>query len=75
VLRDGEKIAELGPGDFLGEMGIVGKVVRNATVVTTSDSDVIAMTEQAFRSMARLNPEVASSISAAVEERCQALVG
>jgi cAMP-dependent protein kinase regulator len=75
VLRDGEKIAELGPGDFLGEMGIVGKVVRNATVVTTSDSDVIVMTGQAFRSMARLNPEVASRISEAVEERCQQLVG
>jgi CRP/FNR family cyclic AMP-dependent transcriptional regulator len=75
VLRDGEKIAELGPGDFLGEMGIVGKAVRNATVVTTTDSQVIVMTEQAFRSMSRINPDVGSRISAAVEERCQALVG
>ena len=74
VLRDGERIAELGPGDFLGEMGIVGKVVRNATVVTTIVSDVIVMTEQAFRSMARSSPDIASKIEAAVEERCQALV-
>src|SRR4051794_31528939 len=35
VIRDGQRIAELGAGDFLGEMGIVGKAVRNATVVTT----------------------------------------
>jgi CRP/FNR family transcriptional regulator, cyclic AMP receptor protein len=75
VLRDGQRIAELGPGDFLGEMGIVGKVVRNATVVTTSPSTVIVMTEQAFRSMSRSNPDVADRIAAAVEERCQALVG
>jgi CRP/FNR family cyclic AMP-dependent transcriptional regulator len=74
VLRDGERIAELGPGDFLGEMGIVGKVVRNATVVTTSPARVIVMSEQDFRSMARSNPEVASRISAAVEERCRTLV-
>jgi CRP-like cAMP-binding protein len=74
VLRDGEPIAELGPGDFLGEMGIVGKVVRNATVVTTSPARVIVMTSQAFRSMSRSNPDVASRISAAVEERCRALV-
>jgi CRP/FNR family transcriptional regulator, cyclic AMP receptor protein len=74
VLRDGERIAELGPGDFLGEMGIVGKAVRNATVTATSDSKVIVMTEQAFRSMSRSNPDVASRIEAAVEERCQALV-
>ena len=75
VLRDGERIAELGTGDFLGEMGIVGKAVRNATVVTTSPSRVIVMTEQAFRSVARINPEVASRIQAAVEERCRVLVG
>ncbi len=70
VLRDGERIAELGPGDFLGEMGIVGKVVRNATVVTTSPARVIVMTEQAMRSMTRTNPAVADRITAAVEERC-----
>jgi CRP/FNR family transcriptional regulator, cyclic AMP receptor protein len=73
VLRDGKRIAELGPGDFLGEMGIVGKVVRNATVRTTSPARVIVMSEQGFRSMARTNPEVASRITAAVEQRCQAL--
>jgi len=73
VTRDGERIAELGPGDFLGEMGIVGKVVRNATVTTTADSRVIVMTEQAFRSMSRSNPSVASRIADAVEERCRSL--
>jgi CRP-like cAMP-binding protein len=75
VMRDGERIAELGPGDFLGEMGIVSKAVRNATVATTGEADVIVMTEQAFRSMARQSPDVASRIQAAVEERCRALVG
>ena len=74
VLRDGEHIADLGPGDFLGEMGIVGKVVRNATVTATSSSKVIVMTEQAFRSMSQSNPDIASRIRAAVEERCRALV-
>ena len=73
VLRDGKRIAELGPGDFLGEMGIVGKTVRNATVVTTSPSRVIVMTAQAFSSVARINPEVASRIQGAVEERCRVL--
>ena len=74
VLRDGDKIAELGPGDFLGEMGIVGRVVRNATVRTTSPARVIVMSEQDFRSMSRSNPAIASRIAAAVEERCRALV-
>ena len=74
VMRDGERIAELGPGDFLGEMGIVGKVVRNATVVTTSPSRVVVMTEQALRSIATTNPAVADRITAVVEERCVAML-
>jgi CRP-like cAMP-binding protein len=75
VMRDGERVAELGPGDFLGEMGIVGKVVRNATVVTTSPARVIVMTEQALRSVAGTNPGVADRITAVVEERCLAMLG
>jgi cAMP-dependent protein kinase regulator len=75
VVRDGERIAELGPGDFLGEMGIVSKAVRNATVITTSPATAIVMTEQALRSIRRLNPVVADRIEAAVEERCPALLG
>ena len=75
VMRDGERIAELGPGDFLGEMGIVGKVVRNATVVTTSSTRAIVMTEQALRSMTVTNPAVADRITAVVEERCLAMLG
>jgi len=75
VVRDGERVAELGPGDFLGEMGIVGQVVRNATVVTTSPVRAIVMDEQGFRSIRRLNPAVADRIEAAVEERGSALLG
>jgi CRP-like cAMP-binding protein len=74
VLRDGERVDELGPGDFLGEMGIVGKAARNATVETTSDARVMVMTEQDFRAMSRENQEVAARIQAAVEERCRKLV-
>ena len=75
VMRDGECIAQLGPGDFLGEMGIVGKVVRNATVVTTSFTRAIVMTEQALRSMTVTNPAVADRITAVVEERCLSMLG
>ena len=32
VTRDGEHVADLGPGDFFGEMGLLEKTLRNATV-------------------------------------------
>src|SRR4051794_33943174 len=35
VYRDGESVAELGPGDFFGEIGTVGDTERSASVVAT----------------------------------------
>jgi CRP/FNR family transcriptional regulator, cyclic AMP receptor protein len=74
VVRDGERVAELGPGDFLGEMGIVDHSVRNATVVTTSPARLIVMSEQSLRFIRASNPTVADRITAAVEERRAALL-
>ena len=69
VRRGDQFLAELGPGDFFGEMGLVGDTRRNATVVATSPLTVVVMTGQAFRQTARELPEVARKIRQAVEER------
>jgi CRP/FNR family transcriptional regulator, cyclic AMP receptor protein len=69
VRRGDQLLAELGPGDFFGEMGLVSDKRRNATVVATSPLTVIVMTAQAFRQTAREMPEVAGKIQAAIEER------
>jgi CRP/FNR family cyclic AMP-dependent transcriptional regulator len=73
VVRDGEHVADLGPGDFLGEMGIVAQATRNASVIARSPMSVVVMTEQAFRGMERSIPAVAERIREAVEERSRAL--
>jgi CRP/FNR family transcriptional regulator, cyclic AMP receptor protein len=69
VRRGDQLLAELGPGDFFGEMGVVSDQRRNATVVATSPLTVIVMTAQAFRQTAREMPEVADKIRGAIEER------
>jgi CRP/FNR family cyclic AMP-dependent transcriptional regulator len=69
VRRADQLLAELGPGDFFGEMALIGDTRRNATVVATSPVKVIVMTAQAFRQTARELPDVATKIRAAVEER------
>jgi CRP-like cAMP-binding protein len=74
VLRDGEHVANLGPGDFLGEMGIVGQTRRTASVVARSRMSLIVMTEQSFRGMTRSMPAVADRIQKAVQERSRTLV-
>jgi CRP-like cAMP-binding protein len=69
VRRGDQLLAELGPGDFFGEMALVGDTRRNATVVATSSLKVVVMTAQAFRQTARELPEVAEKLQAAIEER------
>src|SRR5918998_749718 len=65
VRRGDQFLAELGPGDFFGEMGLVGDTRRNATVIATSPLTVVVMTGQAFRQTARELPEVARKIKQA----------
>jgi CRP-like cAMP-binding protein len=74
VLRGGQHVADLGPGDFLGEMGIVTQAPRNASVVARSQIRVLVMSEQDFRGIARTFPAVAERIREAVRERCEPLV-
>jgi CRP-like cAMP-binding protein len=74
VLRDGEHVAHLGPGDYLGEMGIVGQARRNASVVARSPMSLVVMTEQDFRGMTRAMPAVADRIQQTVQQRSETLV-
>jgi CRP-like cAMP-binding protein len=73
VRRGDQLLAELGPGDFFGEMGLVGDTRRNATVIASTPLKVVVMTAQAFRQTSRELPEVADKIRAAIEERCRHL--
>jgi len=73
VRRGEQLLAELGPGDFFGEMGLVGDTRRNANVIASSPLKVVVMTAQAFRQTSRELPEVAAKIRAAIEERCRHL--
>jgi len=75
VTRDGEEVAELGPGDFMGEMGLLNHERRNASVVATSQVRVMVMSAQDFRSMEAFMPDVAQRIRSEVERRALALVG
>ena len=73
VRRGEQLLAELGPGDFFGEMGLIGQVTRNASVVTTSPVRVMVLTGSAFRHIERELPAVSKQIRRAIEERCHQL--
>ena len=69
VVRGDRKLAELGPGDFFGEMALVGEERRIATVTATSPMRVIVMTRESFRAIDRTMPAVHTKIVEAIEAR------
>jgi CRP/FNR family transcriptional regulator, cyclic AMP receptor protein len=77
VIRHGRRVAELGPGEFFGEMGLldVPGGQRNASVVASAPMTLVVMTGASFRQIAREMPEVARQIRAAVEKRARSLAG
>jgi CRP/FNR family transcriptional regulator, cyclic AMP receptor protein len=70
VIRDGEEVAELGPGDFLGEIAALDKGHRNATVVASSAMTVVVMTARDLRHIAREMPDVEAQLREVARERC-----
>ena len=75
VVNGDEHIADLGPGDFFGEMALLGDTVRNADVICSSPMTAMVMTDSAFRSLARRMPDVAEEIRAACRRRTEELAG
>ncbi len=69
VTHEGECIAQLGPGDFFGELGILATARRTATVTATSPMEVVVLTRGALRSVQREHPQVAGRLQAAIDER------
>jgi len=69
VQRNGEPIAELGPGDFFGEIGLLETDRRTASVVATTPMRLIVMFEREFKQMEREMPAAADRIRSAIEAR------
>ena len=75
VIQDGRKLAELGPGDFLGEIGALGRGRRTASVKATTFLSAIVMTALDIRTVAREMPVVGERLTRAIEERTGAVIG
>jgi CRP/FNR family transcriptional regulator, cyclic AMP receptor protein len=69
VTSNGTELATLGPGDFFGEVAILGDGRRTACVTTTSPSQLLVMFGAEFRRLQERHPDVAARLDAAMEER------
>jgi CRP-like cAMP-binding protein len=69
VTRDSKRLRMLRPGDFFGEIALVSRVPRTATVTTTSPVRALVLSVQNFRSLVDRNPTVALQVLEAVAQR------
>jgi cAMP-dependent protein kinase regulator len=72
VTRGGEHVADLGPGDFFGEMGLLEKTLRNATVTAKTPMRLVTLSGWDLRRVERAAPEAMERIRSVLEQRRQA---
>jgi CRP/FNR family transcriptional regulator, cyclic AMP receptor protein len=71
VTRGGDHVADLGEGDFFGEMGLLEKTLRNATVTAKAPMRLITLTGWDLRRVERAAPEAIERVRAVLEQRRQ----
>ncbi len=69
VERHGEHLADVGPGDVIGEMGVLERAQRNATVTATSSMLLVTLTGWDVRRLRKTAPNAVEHLRGVVAER------
>ena len=69
VRRGGRKVNTLGPGDFFGEIALVSRSPRTATVTTTTPARLLVITAGSFRSLLDHSPRIQLRVLEALADR------
>jgi CRP-like cAMP-binding protein len=69
VTQNGEEVARLAGGDWFGEIALLTKASRTATVTAASPVRVLVVTDRAFRQVLETTPSIAVKMLERVGER------
>jgi CRP-like cAMP-binding protein len=69
VLRDGQEVGQLGTGDIFGEMGLLEKEKRSATIEATSRVKLIKIERWELQRMKKMLPDVYAKIERLAADR------
>lgn len=69
VTQGGDEIAQLRAGDWFGEIALLTKASRTATVTAASPVRVLVVTDRAFRQVLETTPSIAVKMLERVGER------
>jgi CRP-like cAMP-binding protein len=71
VVAEGTTLAQLGPGDFFGEMAILGNGRRTATVTATSPARLLVLFGTEFRQLQQAHPDIAAHLEEVMQQRLE----
>lgn len=69
VEHNGQKVAELGPGEFFGEIGVLKNEQRNATVVAKTPMRLATLSHWDVSRLRKTAPEVLEQLQGVLEQR------
>ena len=69
VIQDGKTVAELGPGEFFGEMGVLERAPRNATVVAETPMTLLTLSSWDVKRLESKSPEAMRQLEEVIEQR------
>ena len=69
VTRHGQKIASLGPGDAFGELALLEKAPRNASVIAETDMELVVLGQREFAGIVDEVPGFARKMLAGMAKR------
>jgi CRP-like cAMP-binding protein len=69
VSKKGRRVATLGAGDFFGEIALVSRVPRTATVKTASPVRALAVSGRDFWTLLDTSPGITRKIAEAMGDR------
>ena len=72
VTANGKTLAELGPGDYFGEIAMLDGRLRSATVTTTPPARLLVMFGSEFRQLQQAHPQTAGRIEQTMRDRLAA---
>jgi len=73
VVRDGEVVARLGPGEFFGELSVLDRMPRNATVSAEAPTSCLALASWDFERILLEQPALTLAILRGVATRLRAV--
>ena len=75
VIRDGHRIATLGPGEFVGELSVLDRRPRLANVITRTPIRSLALASWDLEALIRKDPAIAMALLRGLAGRLRNIIG